>query len=208
MQFTLKYRGSDLRPVATRKGRPDEKHQIRKCLHDQLKRLWSTDARLCNLNRTKFEVPIIVEGRHTLPRPLLPTDLNPLSGFFYRLPLRGFVFIPLVTEPMEAECHIAVRLGRPTKPGSIVFAGGDLDSRLQTLFDALRMPHRESELPEESSDEGEIFCLLSDDSIITRLSIESYRLLGDYPSDHYVEADIDVQIRAITPMAGTLSLLF
>ncbi len=212
MQFTLKYQGTDLRPAASQKGRLEEKHKIRTCFHEQIKKLWDQDNRLCNLQREKFQAPTLKDGRFDLPRPLSPAELNPLSAFFYRHPVRNLLFIPLVTDPMEAHCHISVRLGRPMKPGSIVYGGGDLDSRLRTLFDALRMPRNESELPDDAGPIGgsnqEIFCLLSDDSLITRLSIESYQLLGNYPSDHYVDADIEVQIRAVTPMVGTVSLLF
>ena len=115
-----------------------------------------------------------------------------------------------MTEPQEARCRLDVRLHRPIAPGSIIFAGGDLDNRLKVLFDALRMPKEPQEVEERAQHEGQrIFCLLADDRLITDLSIESFRLLGPQPVDeNYVEVEIVVTVQAVTPMMGTLSFLF
>jgi hypothetical protein len=111
---------------------------------------------------------------------------------------------------MEARCHLALRIGRGMRPGSIVFSGGDLDGRLKTLFDALAVPKDDHQVAAEHVEQTEYLCLLSDDSLITGLSIESYQLLDVSPDsgDNHVDLNINVTITATTPMIGTLGLLF
>jgi hypothetical protein len=61
--------------------------------------------------------------------------------------------------------------------------------------------------PEPNSD-NRVFCLLEDDELITKLTIESKRLLGPPHEPNYVELDIDVTITAVTPMVGNIDLLY
>jgi hypothetical protein len=128
------------------------------------------------------------------------------------LPLRGIKFVPLITHVREAHCHLAIRFYRRDKPGEIISTDGDLDNRLKTLFDALRMPHRDDELPKDIPlGESPFFCLLDDDALITKLSLETFALLtptqpGD--DDAYAELEMGVEIRAMTPMWGTIDWLF
>jgi hypothetical protein len=207
MHFTLKYRGDLLGRSSGTGGRVREKQAIRRYLHPQLQELWRTDVnRLAGIDLKTLQTPILKGGVMDVERPILG-----LQYFFFRLPLGGFNFVPLVTAPQEAHCHLALRLHRPTKPGSILFGGGDLDNRLKVLFDALRIPTSVEEIGDDRpAQEGEVFfCLLADDQLITRVSIESFRLLGpDRYGENYVEMDLDVTVQAVTPMQGTLTLLF
>jgi hypothetical protein len=93
----------------------------------------------------------------------------------------------------------------------LLYGGGDLDNRLKVLFDALRIPTSVEEIGDDRpAEDGEVFfCLLADDRLITRVSIESFRLLEPHPGgENYVEIDLDVTVQAVTPMKGTLSFLF
>jgi hypothetical protein len=67
---------------------------------------------------------------------------------------------------------------RPEAPGQTVISGGDIDNRLKTLFDALRMPlpGEIHELPGEGREP--FFCLLQDDSLVNNISITTDLLLG------------------------------
>lgn|SRR2546425_2263782 len=207
MQFTLKYRGVLLGQSSGTGGRVREKQAIRRYLHQQLEELWRTDSnRLAGIDPKTLQTPILKGTVMDVERPILG-----LRYFFFRHPIGGFNFVPLVTAPQEAHCHLALRLHRPTGPGSILFSGGDLDNRLKVLFDALRIPTSVEEIGDDHpGQEGEVFfCLLADDRLITRVSIESFRLLGAHPDDeNYVEIDLDVTVQAITPMGGTIALLF
>jgi Holliday junction resolvase RusA-like endonuclease len=126
----------------------------------------------------------------------------------FRYSRGGIDFVPLITFPMEAHCYLSIRMGRPTRPGSILFGRRDVDNRLKILVDALRMPHQDNEVPKDHLGDKEMFCLLADDNLVTRLSITSYRLLSGYTCDANIHIDIDVTIRPITAMIGTSDLLF
>jgi hypothetical protein len=130
------------------------------------------------VNRSELQLPIRT-GDDWVRRPIQPGRTE-LDGFLFRRRLRDLWFIPMITMPMEAHCHLALKIGRPMKPGRLIFEGGDLDGRLKTLFDALAMPKEEAALPDGvSGDDGEVLCLLADDSLITGLTIESYQFLGE-----------------------------
>ena len=203
MEFTLKYEGI-IPTTSSRESRLVEKQQIRLEFHEQLRQLWSTHSRLRDINPKELQQPILKANRFDVNRPIVGG-----KDFFYRYAVGGFEFVPLVNTPQEVHCHLAIRLHARTGPGDIVFYGGDLDNRLKTIFDALRMPTGLAELPEMSPTEGQtVFCLLEDDRLITRLSIETFRLLKNVADNSYVEMDIDVTVRAVTPMMGTIDLLF
>jgi hypothetical protein len=68
---------------------------------------------------------------------------------------------------------------RPESPGRVL-KSGDIDNRLKTLFDALRIVHNADELGRykaPADEEDPFFCLLEDDSLIDHLSVETDRLL-------------------------------
>jgi hypothetical protein len=77
---------------------------------------------------------------------------------------------------------------------------GDLDNRLKTLFDGLRVPTGTQEIKQfktrEQLEADDYICLLQDDVLITSLQIEVQRYLGaplNVGEDH-VRANIAVLI--------------
>jgi hypothetical protein len=85
-------------------------------------------------------------------------------------------------------CSLNVLLMRPQPPGRLVGHAGDIDNRLKTLFDALRMPSAQELdqagvtaklLAPNEDDWPMMFCLLQDDALITSVSVETDRLFGD-----------------------------
>src|SRR6185437_9442927 len=85
--------------------------------------------------------------------------------------------------------ELSITFLRPEPPGSLVTQGGDIDNRLKTLFDALRMPKDISELPPgDAPAEGEtpFFCLLEDDNLITKIAVNTDRLLKPPPKPSHV----------------------
>ena len=204
MEFTLRYEGR-LTDAEAR----DQKHSLREHFHEQLREIWRSHNALSKINRSGLRRPVpSADDRFDLPRPLVQTDREALSAYLFRHEVSGITFIPLITYPMEAHCYLSMRMGRPTRPGSILFGRGDLDNRIKILIDALRMPHQVTELPDGAFGDREMFCLLADDNLVTRLVITSYRLLSGYTSDADVAIDIDVAIKPITAMIGTMDLLF
>jgi hypothetical protein len=74
-------------------------------------------------------------------------------------------------------------------------SGGDLDNRLKTLFDALSVPNPDQIVDDKTIDDP-IHCLLEDDSLITKIDVDSQRLLSrPNASKHEVQLIIEVDVR-------------
>ena len=147
MRFTLTYTG-DLRANA----KPDQKHKIREAFHVQLQTLWNQDP-LAD-HRSWYDGS----------KPNANVNLNRAVG--------GFRFVPLVSKDLFLICELSIFMLRPEAPGSLITQGGDIDNRLKTLFDALRMPHNIGELPKDllpTPNQDPFFCLLEDDNLITEV---------------------------------------
>ncbi len=175
MEFRLVYRG----PLPSgRSAAPAEKHRIREALHPQLKALWR-------------EPPLV--GRLNLDHPFGDPKI---SGMIRQVgPLHC---LPLVAAQLDLVAHLDITLLRPEPAGAVITAGGDLDNRLKTLFDALRLPKDPGELPKDIRPlpEGELLhCLLEDDALITEVAVRADRLLGA-PDPAEVLALIHVRIKA------------
>ena len=96
-----------------------------------------------------------------------------------------FKFLPFISHRLKMYCHLDILFLRPAAPGSIVGQGGDIDNRLKILFDGLRTPLQENELPTTDSpgfNETPFLCLLENDDLITGFSVTTERLLKR-PSD-------------------------
>lgn len=207
MEFDLKYRG--LLPAATSNNkRVPEKHTIRQSVREQLEILWAKDSRFAKIDPSKLQRGTKERGRFNVQRPI--GDFP--AAWLYHHPVRDIQFVPLITHVREARCRLAVRLFRRQPPGEIIARGGDLDNRLKTLFDAIRMPHNADELPEGVPlGPSPFLCLLDDDALITKVSIETFGLLTPpRPGEDadYVELDVRVEVVPVTPMWGTLDWLF
>ena len=102
------------------------------------------------------------------------------SAVFYKFPIGRYTFVPLITRLHGLVCELDITFLWREEPGAIINAGGDIDNRLKTLFDALRLPYDATELGRspDSGDPINIFCLLEDDLLITRLGLQTGRLLG------------------------------
>lgn len=184
MRFTLTYTG-DLRANA----KPQQKHLIREAFHLQLRTLWNQDP--------------LTDHRswHDGSNPKSKVNLNRYLG--------PFRFVPLVSKDLFLICELSIFMLRPEPPGSLITQGGDIDNRLKTLFDALRMPLNSNELPKDASpskDQDPFFCLLEDDNLITAVSVKTDRLLVPTLNKNEVHLDIQVVTQAtsmIVPKNGT-----
>ncbi|MFC5865245.1 hypothetical protein ACFPT7_23270 [Acidicapsa dinghuensis] len=165
LKFTLVYEGELL---AYKEDRAPHKHSIRKQFHPQLRLLW--EQRL-NHWMTSNQVSGSVMKWNAGP-PMV----EQIAWNFQRGP---FQFVPLVTEKLVLACKLNILfLRREVGLGRIV-QGGDIDNRLKTLFDALRMPKTLEEtggLPLLDT-EKPFFCLLEDDALITEVRVRADTLL-------------------------------
>ncbi len=189
MEFTLHYRG-ELRS----NGRPEHKHELRRHFHRQLKDLWN-------------HLPLSVFYPKLVAATLVDEPKEGQVSLVRKK--QGYTFVPLVSESVALVAELTVLLLWPAAPGAIVSSGGDIDNRLKTLLDSLKYPSEANALPPESSpssDESPFFCLLEDDSLITKLSVETDRLLEPVNSKAEVELTIRVHTRQLKVMYATIGL--
>ncbi len=89
----------------------------------------------------------------------------------------NYRLVPLATRELELGCGLDILFLRYDQPGQTLLQSGDIDNRLKTLFDALRIPQAGEYHGEPSPDEDPLFCLLEDDSMITQVSVTTDVLL-------------------------------
>jgi hypothetical protein len=90
-------------------------------------------------------------------------------------------FYPIVSERIWTIAELDVLMLRPGEPGSITVGGSDIDNRLKTLLDSLRVPDVNDDRCPLPQNESDVYCLLQDDKLITRLNVEADRLLDVAP---------------------------
>ena len=134
--------------VLSSHAKKDHKHAIRKTFHAQIKQL--LDVRV-----------------HKSVKDAEPATLR-FSSIYN--------FVPMVWKLKHPpECSLDILLLQRHSPGKPIHAG-DIDNRLKTILDALRIPSERQELPDSATpepDEDPFFCLLEDDRLITHLSVET-----------------------------------
>jgi hypothetical protein len=76
-------------------------------------------------------------------------------------------------------CSLDILFLRRDSPGNLVRSGGDIDNRINTLFDALRRPENGEEVAgfPPGPNEDPFFCLMETDSLVTEVSVITDRLL-------------------------------
>ena len=162
-------------------GSPRHKQEVRRIFHSQLKELWKGS----------------------------PVDPSKEESKNQRVEIGDYSFFPIIPAGHEAVVELQIIMLRPGQPpGYIIGQGGDIDNRLKTLFDSLKMPE-EDEIPpndQPESNEHPFYCLLRDDKLITSLSITTDRLLEPGKPESHVKLIIRVQTKAV-PIIGESMML-
>lgn len=201
MKFTLTYDGP--LPSANGDKRFKKKWEIKKQIHPQLEELWKTRRSLQSLCRkVPKEAPYGWSEQHHMarrqyefnPGPVQPNELDLCEPCV----VGGVQFLPLVRNTYALNCALKILFMRK-EPVGRVYQGGDLDNRIKTFIDSLKVPRDDAEHIAKLSEKppGPVFCLLEDDGLVTGLNIESTQLLTE-PStpENYVRlvAEVDVQV--------------
>jgi hypothetical protein len=185
VEFTLTYRG----PLRANGGPADKQH-IRRVIHRQMKVLWQ-------------QLPLSDTAKYLVDGP-------PAEGTIALIQhIGGFRVAPLVSPQLALVAELTITFLRPEEPGSLITQGGDIDNRLKTLLDALRMPKVINELPpKEVPQEGEdpFFCLLEDDNLVTKLAVNTDRLLEIVNDRSEVILIIHVQIKGTRGIWANIGL--
>jgi hypothetical protein len=99
----------------------------------------------------------------------------------------GYRFVPLATSTtpnLTILVGVEILFLRQGEPGTLM-KSGDIDGRLKTLFDALRMPSSQGELggyDTPSDGEDPFFVLMEDDKLLSHVSVETDTLLQPTPT--------------------------
>lgn len=184
MRFTLNYDG----PLPSR-GNVASRVPIREALHPQLDELWDHDP-LANIrSRSLAQIP---EGG----------QISVVKA------IGAHVFAPLVCTQLCLLAELDILMLRPEAPGAIM-SRGDIDNSLKTLFDSLRAPNNEPEVgasARASSWASPTFTLLEDDRLISRVNVDTDRLLNS-PSPDHVRLTIKVTLRPSRIIYGNQVLI-
>ena len=164
MPFRLFYRG----PLKSN-GRLKDKHEIRLKFHPQLTKLWKQE-------RMNQFISYITKD---------PSDNDELS-LLYNVGDRDYAC--LVSDRLKVYAELDILFLRPSEPGQII-TKGDIDNRLKTLLDALQRPQNENESPKNDQlirTPNPCHCVLSEDSLISRISVTTDTLLDAINDDEVV----------------------
>jgi len=173
-------------------GAAAHKHEVRRTLHPQLRELWSHEP-LCYKSDTWLGAAHDSEAEE--------------AGVALR-EVAGRSFAVLVQAPLKLVAELDILLLRPEDPGAIL-QHADIDNRLKTLFDALRRPVTAQEIPRDwspTNEEQPLHCLLDDDRLITRVNVDTDRLLAPDSADD-VDLTIRVRLRASSPTYASVMLI-
>jgi len=153
-------------------GKAAHKHSVRRKFHKQMKRLFAEKDSLLQY---------------------LPKD-----QIDWATPFGAFNFVSLVCERYKLLAELEITLLRPQAPDGIRH-GGDIDNRLKTLFDAMRIPQSEQEVPSDEKPDAEetplFYCVLEDDRRITKVTIHTERLWE--PANSADEVELIMLVRPV-----------
>jgi hypothetical protein len=199
MEFRLIYDGDLLKASSGKKRRPWEKHSIRRHLHPQLQKLWEVHPAL------KYYAAHTVEEEGKPPQKFL-------DALAHAHKKADTGFIPIITEPNGLMCELDVLLLRPERPGHLIEESGDIDNRMKTLLDALKVPQDGNEIARRTSDDPDpnpMYCLLANDNLITGFKVTTDFLLLPIPVEqgqNYAVAIITVRTSNIDPFGSPWEL--
>ncbi len=205
MKFTLIY--DDDLPAAGNNTPAVPASKIRNKLHPQLLDLWQTHVvfrQLARTARTTKSGATWGSGQYNSPN--LPDYNEPIRPVFEgQIDLCAAIdvpnvgqFNPVIRKSLHLACALDILFLRHEQPFNLMKNGGDIDNRLKTLFDGLRMPDPKAEYKGDLPAANPLCVLLEDDALISDVSIKSGMLLGDpIKNKHLVRLTIDVTIKVL-----------
>ena len=185
MEFCLHYYGK-LKSRDNATG----KHAIRCALHEQVKSLCASE-----------------QFANTFKEDIEGTRKSEENSMFIEHGEKRYWF--LISEYLATVVDLNITILVPHEVGRIIQNGGDIDNRVKTLFDALRVPAAASEVPSSDSFDygsGGMYCLLQDDRLINRVSIRSYRDHAPLDADS-VRCLIEVETKITKALWGNLNFV-
>ncbi|MEM6451902.1 MAG: hypothetical protein AAF703_16495 [Cyanobacteria bacterium P01_D01_bin.105] len=200
MKFRLTYSGSV--KSSGNKPKPENKHELRLAFHEQLAVLWAINPILQGFSQTKFpnlERAITPNYSADLDEALL--NNSPPKYSYSQLLIKkhkshDVKWHPLVTVENNLVCELSILMLRPNDQKSVV-QGGDVDGRLKTIFDSLSIPKSGDVLSKFATHNGIFYTLLSDDSLISKVTVDTDELLQlpQNNDDNHAQLVIEISTR-------------
>lgn len=201
-------------PTPDKRG--EHKHRIRQHFHHQLKEQWATNKFLRFARYSASDASLFPEA--ALQWPFDKNKMYPLKELLSECYTHhkdvGYKYVPLVWVDMSLACSLRILCLRKDHDDAVL-PGRDIDNRMKTLVDALRMPSlgqgppmRDGNVLPPSDDEKPFFVLLDDDRRITHLEVETDADLAPAPAgtdESYVRMVITVDVRPTTFLMDNLS---
>jgi hypothetical protein len=197
MRFHLVYSGP-LRASASSK-KPLDVMSIRRELSPQLKQLWLTHHAIQVLSHTGAVPKRLsrLPAKQLTPRQFAQQHPSTFEDCLTALAVGGKWYLPLVRKSLDLNCELQILFLRQQDPGELISQGGDIDNRIKTLLDALRMPTKdEQERAGPFEDEG-LFCLMESDTLVSRLDVDTDRLLfpqSDKPHEVHLVVEVTLNV--------------
>jgi hypothetical protein len=222
MNFRLIYQGSLPSEQCEdankgRRGRATEKHRLRKHFHFQLRELWKQHPELRIQSENRYVKSTTPPNQVSNPGPnveqvvlLLESDKRPDGKSWIEHIAEdhrccGGRFVPLVSTKGGFTCALDILFLRRDNPGHLIANGGDIDNRIKVLLDGLRMPHTANEMGGFDIDKGiedPFFCLLEDDSLITKISVTTDRLIVPLETNENIhDVHLVIHVTMVNPAA-------
>ena len=172
VEFRLLYEGELL--SSGNRPKPENKHEIRRKLHPQLRNLWRTKS---NLVQYAEHLGASMPPHGGTKEERIDRGIASL-GFNYEK--AGYRFVPLVTERFALRCSVDMLILRPDESQIIHSDSSDLDGKVKTIFDALQIPKDliNAGGTGPQPDETPFYCLLEDDKLISELHVTADQLLA------------------------------
>jgi hypothetical protein len=204
MRFRLIYRGA-LHATNNARTKGRDKWLVRHAIAPQLERLWATHP---TLKGRGIYIPTARMGWMEIG---VHEELGSVKNKLHEtIAIGGRKYLPLVRRSLALTCELDILFMRNDAPGAIVGrSGGDLDNRIKTLFDGLRVPETnevEEDAPPEDQDKP-FPCLLEDDKLISTFAVRTDRLLTD-PTRASRSVLLVMEVKVIASMLTPENLAF
>ena len=203
MKFTLTFDGE--LPASGNKAKPEAKWAIRNQIHPQLAELWQTQPMLKALRANavvptgnqwvsqKFQYDTDRFGGLPSGSPMTDTQIDTCAPMVFG----DKAYTPLIRSSLHLSCELEILFLRKEEPGATLLQAGELDNRLKTLFDGLRLPEPD-ELKAGSPVESPLCCLMESDTLIDAVHVRTGQLLTrPGGSIREVRAVIEVKVKVL-----------
>lgn len=211
MKFNLIYSG----PLSASGNKPktSEAARIRDKLSGQMKYLWETSRQLKSLEDEAWVDPrapnlgfgqtpngiINVGGRSPTMRERA-SMMGGMESLTQPLLVNGYQFKPLVRASLNMMCDVSVLFLRQEDPGALISQGGDIDNRIKTLLDALRIPTDQEVNVVRPEGNSIVYCLMESDTLVSSLNVETERLLfptTEFPNEVHLVIEVSIRLLEI-----------